>query len=595
MNKRFASVAFALGLVFSLPGAVLARGGHGGGFHGGGFHGGGFHGGAVHAGGFRGGGGAAPHAAPRMAVPHAAAPAFHGGPNAGFRGAGPGAAALHHGPSLNYSRGYSGVRNPGGLPNAAVNHNFGMARQAAIGNRANAFRGNTINNRVVNNMNMGNWHRGYWNGHWGNYGGNWGAGPRYGYGGYGPGLGYGGYGGYGGFGNGLLWGMGSGLGFGLGSGLLGGYGRGFGYGGYGMGYGGYGLGGYGLGGYGLGYGGYGMGYGGYGGLLGWGLPSWGMGNWPYTYGYSAYANPYYAATTTGAAYLNYSQPLAIDTTEPAQTSVDAASTEFAAARDAFKAGDYNAALQKVDQALGTLPNDVDLHEFRSLTLFALGRYSESAAGLYAVLNRGPGWNWATLSGLYPNVDTFTSQLRSLEKYAAANPSAASARFDLAYLYMGMGSTDAAADQLREVVKLEPDDQLSRQLLADVSSPTAGPENAAATATASAAPAAPPEEKEASPPPPASLAGDWKAQGAGGTSIDLNLKPDNQFTWTTKGKDGPKSFSGTAAVGTGILTLASGDGMVIVGRVTGTPDGGFKFKLIGGGPDDPGLTFSRTSS
>lgn len=575
MNKRFAPVTLALGLVFSLPGAVLARGGHGGGFHGGGFHGG-----AVHAGGFRGGG--APHAAPHMAAPRAAAPAFHGGPNAGVRGAGAGAAALHHGPSLNYSRGYGGVGHPGGFPNAAVNHNFGMARQAAIGNRANAFRGNTINNRVaVNNMNMGNWHRGYWNGHWGNYGGNWGYGPRYGYGGFGPGLGYGGYGGYGygGFGNPLLWGLGSGLGFGLGYGLLGGYG------GYGMGYGGYGS----------GYGGYGMGYGGYGALAGWGLPSWGMGNWPYTYGYSSYANPYYTSTTTGAAYLNYSQPLAIDTTEPAQATVDTASTEFAAARDAFKAGDYNTALQKVDQALNSLPSDVDLHEFRSLTLFALGRYSESAAGLYAVLNRGPGWNWATISGLYPNVDAFTSQLRSLERYVAANPNAASPRFDLSYLYMGMGSSDAAADQLREVVKLEPDDQLSRQLLADVSPPTAGPENAAATATASTAPAPSPEEKEAPPPPPASLAGDWKAEGAGGTSIDLNLKPDNQFTWITKGKDGPKSFSGTAAIGTGILTLASGDGMVIVGRVTGTPNGGFKFKLIGGGPDDPGLTFSRTSS
>jgi hypothetical protein len=583
MNKRMIPAALAFGLAVSLPVAALARGGHGGGFHGGGFHGGG---GGYHGGGFRGGGAprmAAPHAAPRMAAPHAAAPGFHGGSAAGFRGAGAGGAALHHGPALNYSRGYAGMRNPGGFNNAGINHNFGMARQSAINNRMNAVRGNAINNRVaVNNMNMGNWHRGYWNGHWGNYGGNWGANPALGLGGFGPGLGYGGLGygglGYGGFGNAFL---GNALLGGLGYGLLGGYGMG--YRGLGMGYGGMGYGGYGMG-----YGGYGMGYGGMG---GWGLPSWGLGNWPYQYGYSTYVNPYY--TTAGQGFLNYSQPLAIDATEPAQATIDTAGTAFAAARDAFKAGDYNTALQKTDEALKSLPNDVDLHEFRSLVLFAQGNYSEAAAGLYAVLDRAPGWNWATLSGLYPDVDTFTRQLRGLEKYVADNPKAASGRFVLAYLYMGMGSTDAAADQLREVVSQEPNDRLSRHLLADLSPPPAG-EAGTAPATASNTTKAA-EEQPTGPPPPANLAGEWKAQGAGGTTIDLNLKPDNHFTWTAQGKDGPKSFSGTAATGSGILTLAASDGMVIVGRLTGTPDGGFKFKLVGGGPDDPGLTFSKASS
>lgn len=587
MNKRMIPVALAFGFVASLPVAALARGGHGGGFHGGGFHGGG---GGFHGGGFRGGG------APHMAAPRMAAPGFHGGSAAGFRGAGAGAAALHHGPSLNYSRGYAGMRNPGGFHNAAVNHNFNMARQSAFNNRVNNFRGNAVNNNraIVNNMNAGNWHRGYWNGHWGNYGGNWGYGRGLGYGGYGGygmgGLGYGGYGGYGGFGNPFMWGLGSGLGFGLGYGLLGGMGYGGygGLGGYGMGYGGYGSG---YGGYGMGLGGYGMGYGGYGGMLGWGLPSWGLGNWPYQYGYSTYVNPYY--TTGGQGFLDYSQPLAVATAEPAQATVDTAGTAFSAARDAFKAGDYNTALQKTDEALKSLPNDVDLHEFRSLILFAQANYSQAAAGLYAVLDRAPGWNWATLSGLYPDVDTFTRQLRGLEKYVADNPKAASGRFVLAYLYMAMGSTEAAADQLREVVSQEPNDRLSRHLLADLSPPPAGEAGTVAATAPNTAKAA--EEQPAGPPPPANLAGDWKAQGAGGTTIDLNVKPDNHFTWTTQGKDGPKSFSGTAASGSGILTLAASDGMVIVGRLTGTPDGGFKFKLVGGGPDDPGLTFSKASS
>ena len=43
----------------------------------------------------------------------------------------------------------------------------------------------------------------------------------------------------------------------------------------------------------------------------------------------------------------------------------------------------------------------------ALCLFALGRYDESAATLYAVLSVGPGWDWTTLIGLYPDVSTST--------------------------------------------------------------------------------------------------------------------------------------------------------------------------------------------
>jgi hypothetical protein len=41
----------------------------------------------------------------------------------------------------------------------------------------------------------------------------------------------------------------------------------------------------------------------------------------------------------------------------------------------------------------------------------------------------------------------------------------------------------------------------------------------------------------------------------------------------------------------VLTLVSDNGPAIVGRVTGAGKG-FNFKLIGGGPGDPGLTFTR---
>ena len=92
---------------------------------------------------------------------------------------------------------------------------------------------------------------------------------------------------------------------------------------------------------------------------------------------------------------------------------------FDAGRASFQQGNYTDALQQADAALAKLPNDTTLHEFRALCLFALGRYDEAAAALYAVLSVGPGWDWTTLIGLYPDVDVYTAQLRALEDYCRA--------------------------------------------------------------------------------------------------------------------------------------------------------------------------------
>jgi hypothetical protein len=90
-------------------------------------------------------------------------------------------------------------------------------------------------------------------------------------------------------------------------------------------------------------------------------------------------------------------------------------------------------LSLTDLALQPYPNDPVLHEFRALCLFALGRYDEAAAALYAVLTACPGWDWATLIGLYPDAGTYTRQLRALEAAIAGNKAVASKRFVLAYV------------------------------------------------------------------------------------------------------------------------------------------------------------------
>ena len=129
---------------------------------------------------------------------------------------------------------------------------------------------------------------------------------------------------------------------------------------------------------------------------------------------------------------------------------------------------------QVETAIGSEPADPVMHEFRPLTLFAQGKYREAAATLYAVLARGPGWDWNTMLSLYPDADTYTRQLRALEETIREHPSDGAARFVLAYHYLVTRQTDAAVRQLREVVKLTPDNTLAADMIkALTSAPTGG--------------------------------------------------------------------------------------------------------------------------
>jgi TolA-binding protein len=193
----------------------------------------------------------------------------------------------------------------------------------------------------------------------------------------------------------------------------------------------------------------------------------------------AYSNPYYVEQTTVVQqpYVDYSQPIPPPPQQQAAPAAGEAPAPDGApgvpqeaiqdldnARAAFKKGDYAGAQQLTEKAMKLVPSDATLHEFRALTLFAQKKYQEAAAAIYAVLVTGPGWDWDTLKALYPDVATYTTQLRALEEYVKQNPNKSDARFLLAYHYLAMGYPDSAIKQLTEVVKLQPKDQLSAELL-----------------------------------------------------------------------------------------------------------------------------------
>jgi tetratricopeptide (TPR) repeat protein len=297
-----------------------------------------------------------------------------------------------------------------------------------------------------------NWHHGYWGG-WGAYPASWGAG--YGGGGYYNGAGY--ANGSGGYANGA--GYGTGLGTGLGLAAATGLGLGYAY----------------------------------------SNPYWDSGNGSYGYDYSQ-AIP---SASTLAYGTGNGQTLADDNSDPQQVASDTPNGEalaadggvapqtiqnpFAAepttqqqqaladmdtAREAFKQGDYAKAEQFSNKAVVLLPDDTAIHEFRALTMFAQKKYRDAAAGIYAVLSTGPGWNEKTLQSLYADPKTYAGQLQALETYAKDNPKAADALFLLAYHELTAGKLDVARGELERVAQLEPRDKVATELVQALSVPPA---------------------------------------------------------------------------------------------------------------------------
>jgi uncharacterized protein (TIGR03066 family) len=316
-------------------------------------------------------------------------------------------------------------------------------------------------------------------------------------------------------------------------------------------------------------------------------------------GYWGYDNPFYTESypVSDDVVLDYSQPIAVESSytsvAPSELSTPAPSsdvstagmTDFEAAKQSFYRGDVAAALASTNKALAALPGDPIIHEFRALVLFAQGKYQESAAGLYSVLSVGPGWDWTTMSSLYPKVDVYTKQLRALEAYVKQHPDAADGRFVLAYHYLTTGSKDAAVAQLKKLHKELPQDRVIKELLVM----TAGPE-----ALGTAPPAAETAAAEVPKIDAADLVGDWMAVSEEAkTKFDLELSKDGTFSWTYTEKGKPHNVKGVYALDRNVLAMEPNSGGVMLAEVTPPEKGAFNFKLLGAPPGDKGLAFEKS--
>lgn len=314
-----------------------------------------------------------------------------------------------------------------------------------------------------------------------------------------------------------------------------------------------------------------------------GLAAWGLGNLIYRTGYQAYDNPYRVQRIViGSTSIDYSLPIAVQRSvyERAYANDEAKAAQlrtlalghFETARRAFYNRDYQQAYDSINRAIALVPDDTSMHEFRSLTLFALGKYAEAAEVIHAVLAVAPGWDWTTLSGLYRENTDYAAQLRSLENSSIRNPREASLHFLLAYHYITLGHTDSAIRELQTTLRLQSEDKLSADLLSLLSESSS-----------------PSQEQSADRQPDQQfLQGEWEAVRPKG-KIELEFAED-KFVWDFDLDDNDQKFRGRFALSRDVLVLASENGSQMIGRIRIYAPNKFVFQLLGS--NQAGIVFER---
>ncbi len=179
------------------------------------------------------------------------------------------------------------------------------------------------------------------------------------------------------------------------------------------------------------------------------------------------------------------------------------------------------------------------------------------------------------------MDVYTEQLRALESFCKKDPSDQAARFVLAYHYVTAGHDDAAIEQLQGLVKANPKDQVSIEMLQRLD-PDAEIPNPA---------------KKVEPPKPSDpveakqLQGDWKAV-RDNSSFEMNLEENQEFSWkfTTDGKT--QEVRGVWSVDKeGVLAMEMNDSGVMLAQ-TVMKGSDLEFYMLGDSTGNDPLEFQK---
>ncbi len=161
------------------------------------------------------------------------------------------------------------------------------------------------------------------------------------------------------------------------------------------------------------------------------------------------------------------QPVVVTPQPAVSPAVSRAKNKTDVARAYFKTHQYSDAQRHLDEVVKLVPRDTNAFQFRSLVLFAQGKYGDAAADAYDSIGLGNTWTAEVLDSIYPSADRYHQHLAQLKKETGTSPSMQN-HFLLAYHFLMLNDLASGKAELEQVLVLQPEEPLTTKLLAAVS-------------------------------------------------------------------------------------------------------------------------------
>ena len=153
---------------------------------------------------------------------------------------------------------------------------------------------------------------------------------------------------------------------------------------------------------------------------------------------------------------------------------------FDAALVLFKAGRYEAAIDRLNRALDQKPNDGDAWLLLVQAYFGLANYEAATDALAAALANAPEHDWGKFARSYtkyfPSALRFAVHLRTLERFVELHSDRREGHLLLGYQYGSLGKTDLALAELALARPNAEAEKLSRSFGEVQEEPAPAPDN-----------------------------------------------------------------------------------------------------------------------
>jgi len=130
----------------------------------------------------------------------------------------------------------------------------------------------------------------------------------------------------------------------------------------------------------------------------------------------------------------------------------------------FRSNQYGKAKATLDKLVKLVPNDSSAWQFRGIVSFSMGEFEGAAADVYDALRLGKAWPRTSIANLYGDYEANYAIQRSRLNESVAQKPSMQGHFLQAYHHMVNEQFSEGKKELQNVLKLQPDEPLSKKLL-----------------------------------------------------------------------------------------------------------------------------------